>query len=188
MRKIKTLFKRDFDTPRHPIIAEYNDGVEWVINGEGLPTRKYDGTSVLIRDGKAYKRYELKDGKTAPEGFELADHDEVTGKSMGWVPISPDAPEDKYHREALPGGHVEDLPMLDGTYELIGPKVQGNDEKADKHTLIRHAEATVYNYVPTEFEELKAWLETQDIEGIVWHHTDGRMVKIKKKDFGLKRG
>jgi hypothetical protein len=26
----------------------------------------------------------------------------------------------------------------------------------------------------------------KDIEGIVWHHPDGRMVKIKKKDFGYK--
>jgi hypothetical protein len=26
-----------------------------------------------------------------------------------------------------------------------------------------------------------------NIEGIVWHHSDGRMVKIKAKDFGIKR-
>ena len=24
------------------------------------------------------------------------------------------------------------------------------------------------------------------VEGIVWHHPDGRMVKIKRKDFGFK--
>ena len=24
-----------------------------------------------------------------------------------------------------------------------------------------------------------------DIEGIVWHHPDGRMAKIKRRDFGL---
>jgi hypothetical protein len=34
---------------------------------------------------------------------------------------------------------------------------------------------------------LKAYLAYKDIEGIVWHHSDGRMVKIKGKDFGLKR-
>lgn len=44
-----------------------------------------------------------------------------------------------------------------------------------------------YNDVPIEFEALKTWLTDKDIEGIVWHHPDGRMVKIKKKDFRLKR-
>jgi len=40
---------------------------------------------------------------------------------------------------------------------------------------------------PRKFEEIKAYLADKDIEGIVWHHPDGRMVKIKKKDFGYKR-
>lgn len=34
---------------------------------------------------------------------------------------------------------------------------------------------------------LRSYLANKDIEGIVWHHPDGRMVKIKGKDFGLKR-
>jgi len=42
------------------------------------------------------------------------------------------SPGDKYHLEAH---HVY---FDDGTYELVGPKVQGNPEKFDKHTLIRH--------------------------------------------------
>lgn len=27
-----------------------------------------------------------------------------------------------------------------------------------------------------------------NVEGVVWHHPDGRMVKIKTRDFGLTRG
>jgi hypothetical protein len=27
-----------------------------------------------------------------------------------------------------------------------------------------------------------------DIEGLVFHHPDGRMAKIKLRDFGMKRG
>jgi hypothetical protein len=35
---------------------------------------------------------------------------------------------------------------------------------------------------------LREWLLDRDIEGLVFHHPDGRMAKIKLRDFGLKRG
>lgn len=184
MRKIQTLFKRDFSN-NGQIMDEYSDGTEWVLAGEGVATRKYDGTSVMIRDGKMYKRYELRAGKEAPYGFEVADHDEVTGKTMGWVEVG-NGNEDKWHRESV-DGKTEGIDLADGTYELVGPKVQGNPEKSESHTLIKHSDAEVYENVPLGFEELKQWLEDKDIEGLVWHHPDGRMVKIKKKDYRLKR-
>jgi len=183
MRKILTLFHRDF-TNNGAIMPEYNDGVDWVLNGEGKATRKYDGTSVLIENGLMWKRYELKAGREEPYGFKLADKDEVTGKSMGWVRVG-NGNEDKWHREAVGDPDKVDLP--DGTYELLGPKIQGNPEKAETHYLQKHSDAEVYENVPTEFEELKQWLEKKDIEGLVWHHSDGRMVKIKKKDYRLNR-
>jgi hypothetical protein len=182
MKKIPTLFKRDF-TNNSVIYDAYNDGTEWVRNGEGVATRKYDGTSVLIRNHKMYKRYELRLGKTAPPDFEQVDLDETTGKAVGWVPVG-QGPEDKYFREAIDG--LGDYPN-DGTYELLGPKVQGNPEHAETHYLKMHTAAEQYDDVPVEFEALKKWLEDKDIEGIVWHHPDGRMVKIKKKDYRLKR-
>lgn len=184
MKKIPTLFKRDFSN-NGIIIDEYSDGTEWVLNGEGTATRKYDGTNVMVRGGKLYKRYELKAGKEAPYGFEVADRDETTGKTMGYVEVG-NGNEDKWHREAVGDPDHVDLP--DGVYELLGPKVQGNPEKSGKHYLhdfMRNAE--VYENVPTGFNDLKQWLEDKDIEGIVWHHADGRMVKIKKKDYRLKR-
>lgn len=184
MKKIKTLFKRDF-TNNGQIIPEYSEGTEWVVNGEGKATRKIDGTSVLIRDGKMYKRYELKQGKEVPYGFELADYDETTGKSMGWIEVG-NGSEDKWHREPT-DGRTEGLKIKDGTYELVGPKIQGNPENYPTHMLISHDLTGEYTDVPTEFEALKNWLEDKDIEGIVWHHPDGRMVKIKKKDFRLGR-
>lgn len=42
--------------------------------------------------------------------------------------------------------------------------------------------------MPRTFGELRRYLEQHDIEGIVWWHPDGRMVKIKGKDFGIRRG
>lgn len=186
MKKIPTLFKRDFTKLGNPIIAEYNDNTDWVIAGEGVATRKYDGTSVLIRSGRMFKRYEYKDGKTPPPDFEEADYDTTTGKHVGWVAVGWGS-EDKWFREAIKGGNPDKVSLLDGTYELLGPKVQGNPEKFSKHQLKKHSLATEYENVPIEFDALKKWLADKDIEGLVWHHPDGRMVKIKKKDFGLKR-
>jgi hypothetical protein len=183
MKKIPTLFKRDFSN-NGQIIPEYSDGTEWVQQGEGKATRKYDGTSVLIRDDQMYKRYELKPGKEAPYGFEEVDHDPVTGKRYGWVEVG-NGSEDKYFREAWANLHVS-LKSVPGTYELVGPKVQGNPEKYEDHRLIWHEDAQIL-FPPVEFEALKAWLTDKDIEGIVWHHPDDRMVKIKKKDYRLKR-
>lgn len=184
MKKIPTLFKRDFSN-NGIIIPEYSDGTEWVIAGEGVATRKYDGTSVLIRGGKMFKRYELRPAKEAPFDFEEADYDETTGKKVGWVQVG-NGSEDKWHREAV-GGNPDKVDLPGGTYELLGPKVQSNPEKWVQHSLLKHSEAETYEFVPIEFEALRVWLEDKDIEGIVWHHPDGRMVKIKKKDYRLKR-
>lgn len=70
----------------------------------------------------------------------------------------------------------------DGTYELCGPKVQGNPLNLPRHTLIRHG-STELPDVPRDFDGLKAFLKDFPHEGVVWHHPDGRMVKIKRKDF-----
>lgn len=188
MKKIPTLYKRDFSLPGNPLTTEYNDGTDWVIKGEGVATRKYDGTSVLIRDQRMFKRYEYKDGKTPPTDFEEADYDPTTGKHVGWVQVG-NGSEDKYFREAVEahGANPDKVSLPNGTYELLGPKVQGNPEHFKRHVLKKHSLATVYEDVPTDFSELQQWLTDKDIEGIVWHQPDGRMVKIKKKDFRLPR-
>ena len=71
--------------------------------------------------------------------------------------------------------------------ELIGPSVQGNPERAEAHTLFAHADCEILD-APRTFDALAAWLACKDIEGVVWRHADGRMAKIKLRDFGLKRG
>lgn len=182
MRKIISLFQRNYDGDRQ-VRDEVVPGAEWVQAGEGIATRKWDGTCCMIRDGKFYKRYEVKPGKKPPEGFESAtDVDDVTGKQQGWLLIS-EGPEDQWHRESTRNG----IPP-DGTYELIGPKIQGNAEGlASHHELVRHGTDKLEN-VPTDFDGIKAYLAVRPyLEGIVWHHPDGRMVKIKAKDFGMKR-
>jgi hypothetical protein len=181
MKKIPTVFERDWNGDRSRVTSQVHPGCEWVIAGEGVATRKLDGTCCLVRDGKLYKRRELKATDTPPPSFELEDHDATTEKLVGWVPVG-DSAEDRWHRAA----YLEELDRLDGTYELIGPKVQGNPENWTGHQLIRHG-SIVEDDVPRTFEGLRDWLGRQDIEGIVFHHPDGRMAKIKLRDFGHRR-
>lgn len=186
MKKIPTVFERDWDGDRSRVTDQVHPGCEWVLAGEGVATRKLDGTATMIRDGKLYKRHEVRQGKQTPEGFEQVEDDLGTGKTVGWVPVG-DGPEDRWHREAFALMSREDV--RDGTYELIGPKIQGNPEKSLDHTLVPHGpeRLTLADDPPRTFDGLAAWLSEHDVEGIVWHHPDGRMAKIKGRDFGIKR-
>jgi hypothetical protein len=181
VKKIISLFQRNYETNRR-VRDEIVPGAEWVLAGDGVATRKYDGVCVLIRDGTLYKRYEIKVGRKPPDTWEPADDvDDTTGKQVGWIPVG-DGPEDRFMREAFDNADQE----YNGTCEFLGPKSQGNVEQYPMHMLQPHAFAEVLD-APRSFDELKAWFAGRDIEGVVWHHPDGRMVKIKAKDFGIKR-
>lgn len=181
MKKIITLFQRNYETDKL-VRNEIVTGAEWVVAGEGIATRKYDGTGCMIQDGKLFKRYEAK--KEPPADFIPAqERDVVTGHWVGWRPCYREEPSDKYHWEGFDALDKKE----DGTYELLGPKIQGNPERLEKQILLKHADAEQFTDCSRNFEGIKAWLKDKDIEGIVFHHPDGRMVKIKKRDFGMKR-
>jgi hypothetical protein len=194
MKKIISLFQRNYETD-HLVRDEVVPGAEWVVAGEGVATRKWDGTCCLIQNGKFYKRYDAKAftvdlatgeripwGRKPPKGFIPAQEpDPITGHYPGWLEVNANAPEDKYFLEGIlmmPGGR----PVIDGTYELIGAKVNGNREKIHGHKLVKHGDDIIEG-CPRDFEGLKAFLQPLAIEGIVFHHPDGRMVKIKRRDF-----
>jgi hypothetical protein len=44
------------------------------------------------------------------------------------------------------------------------------------------------NADPRTFDEIREWLDDPEFpfEGIVWHHPDGRMAKVKARDFGIR--
>lgn len=183
MRKIISLFQRNYDGDRL-VRDEAVPGAEWVLAGEGMATRKYDGTCCLIQDGQLWKRYDAKQGKTPPIGFIAAqDPDPISGHWPGWLPVG-DGPQDIWHREAFDRGFdLYHFAFKEGqTYELCGPKIQGNPEQLEYHLLIRHGDIPLHD-CPRDFEGIKEYLRIRTIEGIVWHHPDGRMVKIKRKDF-----
>ena len=190
MKKIPTLFKRNEGSgPRH-VYDEATPGTEWVFAGEGVATRKFDGTCCRVHGGKLWKRHTIKYTPQHPqppldypaEFVNDGDQAAGSGKCEGWMPVG-DGPEAQWHREAW---EYPSEFFLDGTYELVGPKVQGNPEGFAAHRLVPHGAEELAGVHP-DFESLRAYLTEHDIEGIVWHHPDGRMAKIKGKDFGIKR-
>jgi hypothetical protein len=189
VKKIPTVFVRSPDDRRY-VTDEVNPGCEWVLTGEGVATRKYDGTCVLLDpEGGWYARREVKPGKTPPDGFWPEQHDEVTGKTVGWEPIG-SSPFVKFFDEA----HridVVDGPFTPGTYELCGPKINGNPEGMTRHILVPHASAERPSRLIREgFDDgtnlspqaMVWYLGQHGWEGIVWHHPDGRMAKLKARD------
>ena len=184
MKKISTLFKKD-PNDLGKVINEINPENEWVFK-EGIPTRKFDGTSVAIINGILYKRYDVRKGRQVPEGaIPCQEADLITGHHPHWLQCDRNKKEDKYFFEGF------DLltHKVDGTYELIGDKVQGNPEQIQGHSLVKHG-CEILQLPSLNFESLKEYLSdvTNNIEGIVFHHiTDGRMCKLRKSDFGIKR-
>lgn len=182
MEKIPTLFERDWEGDRSRVTEAVHPGCEWVLDGEGTATRKFDGTCVMLDDaGHWWARREVKDGKTPPPGFMSMGHDHITLKNIGWEPIE-QSPFAKFHYQAVSAGDE----LAPGTYELCGTKIQGNPENFPGHVLISHATAQQIE-VPRSFEGIRELLKKLDVEGFVFKHEDGRQAKIKGKDFGLRR-
>ncbi|PKV82796.1 hypothetical protein [Streptomyces sp. TLI_146] len=186
MEKIPTLFVRNPEDRRY-VLDQVHADCTWVLAGEGVATRKYDGTCVMY-DGTAWwARREVKPGKTPPPDFQAISTDDITGRTVGWEPVQQSGFA-KFHAEALANkAQFAAEAFKPGTYELIGPKINGNPEGEPRHWLIAHAEADVISLPGRTFGELRATvLQLADVdhaEGLVFHHPDGRMAKIKARDF-----
>lgn len=185
MNKIPTLFVRDFEHSNGRYVTEeVTPGCEWVLAGEGVPTRKYDGTCVMFDGTDWWARREVKKGAAEPHGFVSVEYDDTTGKTVGWEPAEQSGFW-KFLKEAI--DYCGEL--TPGTYELIGPKINGNPEKYDQHVVIKHEYAAVVpDPLTRSFDSLRFILTGEGTtpypdEGIVWHHPDGRMAKLKVRDF-----
>lgn len=178
MKKIPTLFIRDAKNPKL-VTREVDPACQWVLDGEGVATRKWDGTACLIRNGKLYKRLEWDAQKgPAPERWLHHDFDPNVRSGHGWFPTG-DGPDDWMHRKVSIEGKEE------GTYELCGPKIGKNPEHTLEEVLLKHG-SLPFDNAPRDFDGLRLWFEEIPMEGLVWHHPDGRMAKIKRRDFGLR--
>ena len=181
MQKMPTIFMRD-EVSRGKALArdEINPLAQWVFDGEGIAYIKWDGTCCAVMDGKFYRRLNLKQGKPKPEGWVHWSGEGDSGH--GWPPVT-DHPQDAMHRDAWDLGGGE---FPDGTYELIGPRIQRNPHGVSKNLLIPHVSPSYERGIPVvSFDAIRNLLAEEIEEGFVWHHPDGRMAKIKRRDFGL---
>lgn len=172
MQKIPTMFVRDDNQKGHPVIDQVKPECQWVLDGEGLATAKLDGTNVKVEGGQLFKRQKPKD----------RDYDEAS-----YVPCDRANPADRWAFEAFDAL----LEKGNGIYELVGPKVQGNPHGYRGHVLELVVPpgpmVMALELGPSDlsFGGIRDWLARSLFEGIVFHHPDGRMAKIKRRDFGL---
>lgn len=187
MKKIKTIFLKDSidhmtDIP-DPELA-------WVFAGEGTPHCKLDGTSCMFKNEVLYKRFDRKldkkgNRKEAPNIWIPCqpEPDPITNHWPGWTPVT-NHPCDKWHREAF----NNTIDHSDGTYELIGPKIQTNAANILNHHLVKHTETAI---IPVEYPitylSMSLFMCKYKHEGIVFHRNNATqdMAKIRRSDFGL---
>lgn len=204
MKKMSTLFKSTYTGSFSNITQEVREENQWVLDGEGVATIKFDGTACLILENKLFKRWDRKLSKKyfiqaakakknglpfVAEEFmfkELkpgaiacnASFDPITYHWPHWIPA--EGKDSVYHIE---GFENRDL-IEDGTYELVGPKLQGNPYNLTQHELWKHGSVTVaiQDY---SFESLRTIIEGLHEEGLVFHHPDGRKCKLRRSDFNF---
>jgi hypothetical protein len=200
MKKIPTLL------PKDP-----ND-LGKVINGEITVkithySIKIDGTSCMIKEGKPYCRYDVKlyrkkHGKivktltieeikeTLPEGaIACQAPDEKSGHYPHWIPVLETKPEHKHIWE----GYTNVKNPLDGTYECIGPKIQGNPHDVDNHIWVHHQAKELIFEIPDEqqkdtpYETFKNLFKDFQWEGLVAYNGLDPVAKIRRSDFGYEK-
>lgn len=199
MKKIKTVYK--IDRGNNLATEEVNKGAEWVVKGKGIATLKVDGSACLVKDGELYKRYDRKlkshfvKQLRSQENFVVTEDmfneipadaipcqekpDPVTYHHPHWVKIDSNKAEDKFHVEALNNFKEK---LSDGTYELIGSKINNNPYGLESHVLVKHG-AEILNVPDRSFEGIKSFLENLNGEGIVFYNEEtGDMAKIRRKD------
>lgn len=185
MKKIPTLFERRFENGKVvEVLPTVTPGMEWVLAGEGEATEKVDGAACAIINGKFYKRFDLKEGRRLPQGAIpcQSSRDPYTGHFPHWIPIAHNSGGDKWFINAW-----VNTPWVneDGTYEAVGVHFQNNPYGLDDDFLEPHGRIKIKD-CPRDFEGIREYLRTHEIEGIVFWKDGKPQCKIKRRDFGFK--
>jgi hypothetical protein len=179
VKKIQTIFNRP--ESQKLVIPEPTEAYQLCVLS--IPTLKRDGAAAMVLNGTLYRRRICPIDKVPPKGFVEV---EVFGnKRYGWILPDPTNPEDKYYLSV-------ECPLVDGTYELIGPKVQGNAERELNRKFVLHGSEELPTApvptgdVPRDFERLKTYFDLNHLEGIVYWKNGSPVGKIKRRDFGYR--
>jgi hypothetical protein len=200
MKKIPTLLPKD----PNDLGKVINGNITVEITHYSI---KIDGTSCMLKDGKPYCRYDAKlfrkkHGKviktltveeikeTLPEGaIPCQEPDEKSGHYPHWIPVSETNPEQKHIWE----GFSNLTFIVDGTYECIGPKIQGNPHNEEKHIWVYHQAKELVYYIgdeyqkDTPYETFKTLFENFPWEGLVIYNGNDPVAKIRRSDFGYEK-
>ena len=192
MKKIPTLFERGADGFVTPVFAEVFDF------STATPTEKLDGTNVrlTVRAG-TLARLEKRRNPTQKQ--------KADGIIEPWyMDASGNDPADQFIWAAARNTDLTGVPDGEWSGEAVGPKIQGNPLhlptlRVALFSLESERELLTLPDAPSPptFDNLRDWLPCAEsrysrrfssasgvrIEGIVWHWSDGRMVKIKTTDF-----
>src|SRR5690606_24034196 len=90
VKKIPSLYVRDPEDMAH-VTREVHERCRWVIEEPeaARATVKWDGTCVMLDEtGEWWARHQVKPGKATPPLYIPVEHDPVTGRTQGWIPMS----------------------------------------------------------------------------------------------------
>ena len=188
MEKIPTIFNRG---PDFKVMDEIREGCEWVFAGEGKATEKLDGTNVrlTVRAGTVLTGTVVRvEKRRNPSKVQKAQ-----GISTPWyVDADEAAKEDKWIFEAVSNTDTSNFPEGEHSCEALGPRIQGNPLGLENHLCVPFNLAIpVFEDIPLTFDAMQEFITgleskfspNNPVEGIVFHHSDGRRAKIKIKDF-----
>lgn len=186
MKKIKTIFERDWDGNRE-IIPEYVENGVFVHKLEtATATEKLDGTNirVTVRNNTVVRVEKRRNPNKIQK---------QSGIKEPWYTDASDSSEDKWIMDAVKNTDFNEIPDGEWSGEAIGKNIQGNPLNLENNRVVFFTlnQAPIFRNVPNSFCDLARWIKVQKskignncgIEGIVWHLKDGRMYKIKTKDF-----
>ncbi|XP_049550232.1 uncharacterized protein C12orf29 homolog isoform X5 [Orcinus orca] len=167
--------------------------------------------SILWGQPYLWARLDRKPNKLAEKRFKNFLHSKQNSK--GWVPVEKNNKQYCWHSSvvnyefeiALVLRHHSDNPglleisavplsdLLEQTLELIGTNINGNpyglgSKKHPLHLLIPHGAFQIRNLPTLKHNDLLSWFEgcrEGKIEGIVWHCSDGCLIKVHRHHLGL---
>lgn len=183
MEKIPTMLERG---PDFKVVDKLKPECAWVLDGEGRPTEKLDGTNVrlTIRSGHLVRLEKRRNPTKAQKQMGITD---------GWyVDADEYGPEDRWIWDAARNTDVSTWEDGEHSCEAVGPNIQGNPLGLDRNVCVAfNREIPEFAGVGRTYGELQAFLRVAEslfspghlAEGIVFHHPDGRRAKIKRKDF-----
>jgi hypothetical protein len=180
MDKIPTLFMRNPDNMQR-VTRDINPDAVWALSALVVPTVKKDGTNVRVTvlSGLCIE-VEKRRNPTREE--------KASGAEPGYVLASRDDPSDKHLFASVLATDFSAWPDGEWPCEALGPKIQGGIESSIPclYPFSWSPEPILYT-IPLTYDDIAAYLAAYRIEGIVWHEQGGlgRMVKIKRRDFGF---